>query len=123
MPVAKDVEIGAWIIFNREPYKVKRKETVTAGTHMHSKLKFILQGLFGGEKSAIYAHNDKVDFAELEMKTGQVISVSGSTCQVMDGRTYEVEDAEIPEGIEVQPEKSAQYVTYNGKTTIVNVFK
>ncbi len=124
MAVAKDVEIGTWIMFNREPYKLKRKETITAGTHMHSKLKFILQGLFSqGEKSAIYAHNDKVDIAELEMITGQVISVSGNTCQVMDGRTYEVEEVYIPEGTEVAPEKNVQYVSYNGKKTVINVFK
>lgn len=124
MAVAKDVEIGGWIIFNREPYKVKRKDVITAGTHSHSKLKFTLQGLFSqGEKTNVYAHNDKVDLAEIEMKTGQVISVSGKRCQVMDSRTYEIEEAELPEGIEVAPERSVQYVTYNGKTTVVNVFK
>ncbi len=124
MPVAKDIEIGNWIIFNREPYKVKRKDVITAGTHSHSKLKFTLQGLFSqGEKTNVYAHNDSVDLAEIEMKTGQVISVAGNKCQVMDGRTYEVDEAEIPEGIEVAPERTVQYVNYGGKTTVVNVFK
>ena len=76
-----------------------------------------------GEKNVVYSHNDKVDLAELEMKTGQVISVSGKKCQVMDVRTYEVEEVEIPEGIEVAPERSVQYVNYGGKTTAINVFK
>lgn len=124
MAVAKDVEIGAWIVFNREPYKVKRKDVITAGTHSHSKLKFTLQGLFGqGEKTNVYAHNDQLDMADLEIKTGQIISVTGNKCQIMEGRTYEIEEAEIPEGIEAAPERSAQYVTYKGKTTVVSVFR
>ena len=67
MAEAKDVKVGDWVIFNREPFKVKRREIVTAGTHMHSKLKIIMQGLFSsGEKSAVYGHHDKMDMAELE---------------------------------------------------------
>ncbi len=124
MAVAKDVEIGAWIMFNREPYKVKRKDVITAGTHSHSKLKFTLQGLFApGEKQNVYAHNDSVELAELEMKSGQIISVTGDKCQIMDSRTYEIDDVYIPQGTEVKEGGIAQYVSFRGKCTVTLVIK
>lgn len=124
MPEAKDVKVGEWIIFNREPYKLKRKEIVTAGTHMHSKLKFIMQGLFSpGEKSAVYGHHDKVDIAELEMKSGQVISVVGSKCQIMDSRTYEVVDVEFSPDVTVEEGKTIMFVLYNGRNMIIGEAK
>ena len=117
---AKDVKQGDWIIFNREPYKVKRKETVTAGTHMHSKTKLIMQGLFSsGEKSAVYAHHDKLEEADLKLGSGQIISVSGKKCQIMDSRTYEVVDAEINEDSEIREGMTVVIANYNGKFIIV----
>lgn len=120
MAEAKDVKAGDWIIFNREPYRVKRKEIVTAGTHMHSKTKLIMQGLFStGEKSNVYGHHDKLDLAELEFKTGQVISVSGNKCQVMDNRTYEVFDADLKEDQTVQEGQNLLFANYNGKNILI----
>ena len=119
MVEAKDVKAGEWILFNREPYKVKRRETVTAGTHMHSKIKLIMAGLFSpGEKSAVYAHHDKLDPAELEFKSGQVISVVGNKCQIMDSRTYEVADAELSPGSEVKEGMTVAFVLYSGRNII-----
>ena len=120
MVEAKDVRAGEWIIFNREPYKVKRKETVTAGTHMHSKTKLIMQGLFSqGEKSAVYAHHDKLDVAEVEMKSGQIISISGSVCQIMDNKTYETVEAELPKDSELKEGVMVVFALYNGKNLII----
>ena len=117
---AKDVKQGDWIIFNREPYKVKRKETVTAGTHMHSKTKLIMQGLFStGEKSAVYAHHDKLDEADLELSSGQIISVSGKKCQIMDSKSYEVVDADLNDDTEAREGMTVVIAAYNGKHIIV----
>ncbi len=124
MAEAKDVRIGEYIIFNREPYKVKRKEIVTAGTHMHSKLKFIMQGLFStGEKTSVFGHHDKVDIAELEMRSGQVISVSGGKCQIMDSRSYEVVDVDVNPEISVQEGSNMMFVLYNGKNILIGEAK
>ncbi len=124
MPEAKDVRIGEYIIFNREPYKLKRKEIVTAGTHMHSKLKFIMQGLFStGEKTSVFGHHDKVDLAELEMKSGQVISVVGSKCQIMDSRSYEVVDVEVNPDVPVQEGSNVIFVLYNGRNILMGEAK
>ena len=119
MPEAKDIKVGEWIIFNREPYKLKRKEIVTAGTHMHSMLKFIMTGLFStGEKSTGYSHHDRLYIPDLEFKTGQVIALFEKKCQIMDVRSYEVIDAEILEG-QVKEGDNVSFVTYNGKNIIV----
>lgn len=120
MVEAKDLKIGDWVLFNREPFKVKRRETVTAGTHMHSKIKLVMQGMFSpGEKSAVYAHHDKLDQPELEFKSGQVISVSNNKCQIMDSRTYEVIDAELSPDYEVQEGASVALVNYSGRNIII----
>ncbi|MBI3034452.1 hypothetical protein HYY72_04800 [Candidatus Woesearchaeota archaeon] len=119
MVEAKDVRVGEWVLFNREPYKVKRRETVTAGTHMHSKIKFIMAGLFSpGEKSAVYSHHDRLELAELEFKSGQVISLVGNKCQIMDSRSYEIVDAEISPESEIREGMNVLFVYYNGKNII-----
>ena len=124
MVEAKDVKVGDWIVFNREPFKVKRKENVTAGTHMHSKTKIIMQGLFSpGEKNAVYAHHDKLDEADLELKSAQVISVGQGKCQVMDLRTYETFDAELSSDVEVSEGMNVLVALYNGKNIVLREAK
>ena len=119
MVEAKDIRTGDWIVFNREPYKVVRKEIVTAGTHMHSKSKLIMRGMFSpGEKSQVYGHHDKLDIAELEFKSGQVISV-GAKVQLMDTRTYETFEVDPNPEVEVTEGMVLNIAHFNGKLYIL----
>ena len=120
MAEAKDIKTGDWVMFNRQPFKVKRKEIVTAGTHMHSKSKLIMVSLFGGgEKAQVYGHHDKLDTVDIQHKLGQVISVSGNKCQIMDTKSYEVFDALTTEENPVSEGQSVLFVSYDGKNIIV----
>jgi len=122
MSDAGDIQPGAFIMFNREPCRVKRREIVTAGTHMHSKLKFYVQGLFSmQEKVVTFAHKDNVEEAEVEFNAGQLIMITGKTCQIMDTRTYETKDAEVSEDIAstLKENDVVSYVTYQGRSIIL----
>lgn len=96
MPDAQDIKRGDWIVLNNELYNVTRKELVTFGTHSHSKTKlFIVPLLRGGEKSATFAHHDRVETADIIKKSAQVISKLPGKIQIMDAKTYETFDTEV----------------------------
>ena len=43
-----DARVGTCIMNRGEPAKVTQKERVTVGTHMHSKTRITIQGVFSG---------------------------------------------------------------------------
>jgi len=117
MVVAKEATIGSWIIYQREPFQIKRKENVAYGTHSHSKSKLFLQGLSGGGlREAVFAHQDKLEEVDIVRKTAQVIAKFADKVQIMDPVSYETFDAEIaPEILEqVNEGDDVIFINYNG---------
>ena len=94
MPTASELEKGSYFIYNNDPVRVTRKETVAYGTHSHSKLKIFFQGLNEkGEKSINLHHTDKVEIVDIIRKLGQIISKTNNKIQIMDMVSYETFDA------------------------------
>lgn len=117
MVEAKEVRIGEWIIYNHEPHQVKRKESVTYGTHSHSKTKLFLQALSGGGiRESVFAHHDRLEDVDIVRKTGSVIAKLSDKVQIMDPVSYETFDAEISKELlnEVKEGDDVIFINYNG---------
>jgi len=94
MPMASELRIGNYFIYNGEPVRVLRKEVVAYGTHSHSKLKLFIQGLGEkGERSINFHHTDKVEIVDIIRKLGQIISKANNKVQIMDMVSYETIDS------------------------------
>jgi translation initiation factor 5A len=122
MAEASELSAGMYILYRDEPLKVVRKEIVTFGTHCHSKLKIMTQGLQGkGEKVLTMAHTDKVEILDITRKGGTVLAKVGNKVQIMDSHSYETVDADADPNIlaELNEGDEVTFVSYSGKTIIL----
>ena len=114
---AKEAQIGQWILYQKEPHQIKRREAVTYGTHSHSKTKLYLKPLSkGGVKEALFAHADRLEEVEIIKKTGNVIAKLKDKVQIMDAVSYETFDAEIDKELlnEIKEGDNVIFVDFNG---------
>lgn len=120
---AQNVVKGTYILYNKSPHLVTRKEVVVYGTHSHSKTKIYLKPLEGGgEKSLVMAHHDHVDALDIQRKSAQVISRSGDLLQIMDNVSFETFDAELADGVEDEIMEGDEVTFVNfGKATVLSL--
>jgi len=114
---AKEAQIGKRILYQNEPYQIKRKENVAYGTHSHSKTKLFLKSLDkGGIKEMICAHTDRLEEVDITRKTGNVIAKLQDKVQLMDSVSYETFDAEIDKELlnEVREGDDVIFINFNG---------
>jgi len=114
---AKEANIGQWILFQNEPYQIKRKENVAFGTHSHSKTKLFLKPLSkGGVKEAIFSHTDRLEEVEIVKKTGNVIAKLQNKVQIMDTVSYETFDADVDKELlnTIKEGDEVIFINYNG---------
>lgn len=98
MALASELNRGKFFEYKGEIMQVLRKETVTYGTHSHSKLKLTVANLHGkGEKTVNLMHGDRVDILDIKKKIAQVISKTPQGIQIMDPVSYETLDANVDE--------------------------
>lgn len=120
---AKELKTGQYIVYNNEPYQVRKKEVVVYGTHSHSKLKLFLKPALGtGEKIINFAHTDNVETLEIIKKKGTIISLSGKQAQIMDSVSYETFDATIHDEVteELQEGQDATFIELKGERFIID---
>ena len=115
MKGVKELQKGNYILHRGEPYRVLRKENITAGTHMHTKVKVTVQGLFSGRTEVLtLPPHTGVDDLEIIHKNGQIISKE--PLQLMDLVSYETFNATAPEGIleKLNEGEEVTFVEFNG---------
>ena len=89
---------GSYIIVDGIASKVFSTETSRPGKHGHAKVRLMAVGLIDGKKrEMIKPGHDNVEVPIIEKKNAQVLSISGTTANVMDLETYETFDIEIPD--------------------------
>ncbi len=92
-----DARVGTCIMHRGEPHKVTQKERVTVGTHMHSKTRLVVQGVFSGRSETLtLGHHENLEDIEIINKKGQVVAkVPPSQLQIMDLVSYETVTATV----------------------------
>ena len=92
-----DARTGTCIMNRGEPYKVVQKERVTVGTHMHSKTRLTVQGVFSGRTEVLtLSHHENLEDVQITNKKGQVVSKSSpNQIQIMDLVNYETLTATV----------------------------
>jgi translation elongation factor P/translation initiation factor 5A len=116
----KDVEKGTCILNRGEPAKVVKKENVTAGTHMHVKVKLTIQGLFSGKTELLtLTSHELVEDVDIKNKRGQVIAKD--PLQIMDLVSYETVEADtLPElRGQVNEGDTVSFIEFEGKRVVV----
>jgi len=115
---------GDTLIIDGAPCKITDTATSRPGKHGHAKVNLMAVGILDGKKrQMVLPGHDKVEVPIIEKKTAQILSIAGTTANVMDLETYETFDMEIPEELkaEVKEGKEVLYWTIMGGRVIKQV--
>lgn len=97
---ASGLKVGGFVIFDGKACKVTSIEISKTGKHGHAKARIAASGLIDNQKIIkIIPGHDKIDVPIIEKETAQVLSIAGNKANVMDMKSYETFDLEIPEDL------------------------
>jgi translation initiation factor 5A len=122
--VAKDLRVGKYLLVDDIPCKIVQIESSKPGKHGSAKMRITAIGIFNGQKKTVLSPGDAdVEVPIIDRKSVQVMSISGTTAQVMDKETFEVYDMDVPEELagKVEPGKEVDILAAMGKRTMERV--
>lgn len=89
------LKVGSYIIIDDEPCRIVSYDHSKPGKHGSAKARISAIGVFGGSKhSMVSPVSANVDVPLIDKRSGQVISMSGQSLQIMDLETFEVFETE-----------------------------
>ncbi len=108
------VKVGRYIVIDGGAYRVTNIQKSTPGKHGHAKYRIdAVNILTSSKKNIVLTGHAKVDVPIIEKIPAQVLSVSGNTASVMDMKSYETFDLEIPEEFRGKVEANSEVVYWN----------
>ncbi|MBA3978141.1 MAG: translation initiation factor IF-5A [Nitrosopumilus sp.] len=85
------LKVGSYIIIDGEPCRIVSYDHSKPGKHGSAKARVAAIGVFDGSRhSMVSPVSANVEVPLINKKTGQIISLSGQTLQIMDLETFEV---------------------------------
>jgi translation initiation factor 5A len=122
--IAKELKEGKYVLIDDIPCRIVNIESSKPGKHGSAKMRITAVGVFSGQKKTLLCPGDAdVEVPIIERKTVQIMSVSGNNAQVMDQKTYEMYDMEIPEEMvsEAAPGKEADILEAMGQRKVERI--
>lgn len=102
MAGTKQVEVtnlkkGNYVVMDGVACVVKDTQISRPGKHGHAKVRMVAVGIIDEKKrQTVMPGHDKIDVPIIDKLNAQVLSISGSTANVMDLASYETFDMKIP---------------------------
>ena len=94
---------GNYVVIDGTACIVSDTQTSRPGKHGHAKVRIVAVGMIDGKKrEVVMPGHDSVDVPIVEKRTAQVLSITGTKANVMDGETFETFDLAIPEELQGQ---------------------
>ena len=119
MAEVRTLKVGKYIIVDDEPCKILSITTSKPGKHGEAKARIDAMGLFDTQKrSIVHPVKHKVGVPMIDKRTAQVLSIAGSTAQLMDMATYETFELPLPDDMTLEPGKEIQYMEALGRRKI-----
>jgi translation initiation factor 5A len=119
MAEVRTLKVGKYIIVDDEPCKILNITTSKPGKHGEAKARIDAMGLFDNQKrSIVHPVKHKVGVPMIDKRTAQVLSIAGSTVQLMDMATYETFELPLPEDMTLESGKELQYMEALGRRKI-----
>lgn len=88
---------GSYIIIDGEPCRIVEYDKSKPGKHGAAKARVVAIGVFDGVKRSIVSPvASNIEVPIIEKKTGQIISASTSSVQIMDLESFEVFESPVP---------------------------
>ena len=104
-----EIKAGKYIVVDGMACVVKSVQKSKPGKHGHAKCRIEAVGLINGEKKIfVKPVHDTVDSPLIEKENAQVLSIKGDVANVMDLKTYETFDLNIPEEMKEEVKEGSQ---------------
>ena len=92
---------GNYVIIDGVASIVSDTSTSRPGKHGHAKVRLVAVGMIDGKKrELVMPGHDNIDVPIIEKRTAQVLSINGTSANIMDAETFETFDLKIPEDLE-----------------------
>ena len=117
----RELKEGRYVIIDDEPCIIKAISHSKPGKHGSAKARVDAIGIFDGQKrSVVNPVTAKTYVPTVERRTGQVLSVSEKSVQLMDMGTYETLDVPITQEDKPKLEqgKEVAYLNVMGRTKL-----
>lgn len=89
---------NGFILIDDVPCRISKISRSTSGKHGAAKIRVDANGLLDGKrKSVVKPSGENVDVPIINRDAAQVLSIVGKRVQLMDTKTYEVFELDIPE--------------------------
>ncbi|NQE46075.1 Translation initiation factor 5A [ANME-1 cluster archaeon GoMg2] len=114
---------GRYVVMDEEPCTILSITTSKPGKHGAAKARMEGMGVFDTQKrTAIQPVTAKIYVPVIERKSGQVLSISEDTAQVMDMGDYSTLEMKIPAELmekgRIEPGKEISFLHYEGRYKI-----
>ncbi len=117
----RELKEGRYVIIDDEPCIIKSISHSKPGKHGSAKARVDAIGIFDNQKRSIVSPvTTKIYVPTVERKTGQVLSISDSSVQLMDMGTYTTVDVPITEDQKpkIEEGKEVPYLFVMGRTKL-----
>ncbi len=117
----RELKEGRYVIIDDEPCIIKGISHSKPGKHGSAKARVDAIGIFDNQKrSIVQPVTAKVYVPTVERRTGQVLSISDSSVQLMDMGTYQTVDVPINEDQKekIEEGKEVAYLSVMGRTKL-----
>jgi translation initiation factor 5A len=121
---AKELKIGKYLLIDDVPCRVVSIEKSKPGKHGAAKMRVVAIGIFDGQKKNWLGPSDQdVEVPLIERSNAQIVSINGTSAQLMDIQTYETFEVLIPEEMRADAEagKEVELLVAMGKKAIQRI--
>lgn len=124
MKTVSEIGKGSYILIDGFPCRVVSVDLSSPGKHGSAKARITAVGIFDNTKRTLLKpSHSEIEVPEILKKRAQVVSVTGTSAQLMDTETYEMFDVTIPDDLknEVAPGKEVEVLEAMGKKALTRV--
>lgn len=119
---ASKLRKGSYVIIEDEPCEVRGVSKSSPGKHGSAKAKIKARGVFDGKDRHITKPGDSMMMSpDVDKKIGQVVSKEGDIAQVMDMETYETEEMQLPDDLDVSEGEKIEFQVFDDRKLVKGV--
>ena len=120
------VKEGSYVIIDGDACRVVEVEKSKPGKHGSAKVRLTAIAVFtGSKKSTIGTSESHIEIPMIDKRSGQIVSTTPTTVQLMDLQSFEVFESPTPTDAELEgklvPGAEVEYWTVLGKNKIMRV--
>ncbi|MBI3588388.1 translation initiation factor IF-5A [Candidatus Micrarchaeota archaeon] len=121
-----DLKVGKYVMIEGLPCRVVSMDKSKPGKHGAAKISIVAMSLFDNTKHSLMKSSDAdCEVPLVERRRAQVISIDGTSANLMDLETFETFEVTVPEEMReaIEAGKETQYMQVMGRKLLLQVYE